>query len=331
VHASDLRALRVRAAAVDGASAYQLFDLDGKAIPLVVRQSSPRELILVPRRQLAVGSYVFAASHEGMFGGRDFAYLRVVAPGEPVTPVSRRAHTFAPAVAHALPPVAAALLAIAFALLLARSLLRRVAGQKALWAIGFALFAVAAVSEALAQRSGWSPGLFRTYYVAGGVLTVAYLGAGSAWLLLPRRGRDVLAGALVVASVAAVAAVLLAPVDAHALAIAPTGKPPPNAVLGGHAFLWAITLNSVGTVFLVGGSLLSILRRQRVRANVWIACGALTVAVATGLSRAGDTSLVTLGELIGIALMFCGFTLSAPAKKVPRPVETPASPAVLAR
>ena len=49
-------------------------------------------------------------------------------------------------------------------------------------------------------------------------------------------------------------------------------------VLGGHAFLWAIALNSLGTVFLVGGSLLSILRRQRVRANVWIACGALTVA-----------------------------------------------------
>ena len=147
-----------------------------------------------------------------------------------MTPISRRAHTFAPAVAHALPPVAAALLAIAFALVLVRSLLRRVAGQKALWAIGFALFAVAAVSEALAQRSGWSPGLFRTYYVAGGVLTVAYLGAGSAWLLLPRRGRDVLTGALVVATVAAVTAVLLAPVDAHALTIAPTGKPPPNAV-----------------------------------------------------------------------------------------------------
>ena len=40
VHASDLRALRVRAAAVDRAPAYQLFDLDGKAVPLVVRQSS---------------------------------------------------------------------------------------------------------------------------------------------------------------------------------------------------------------------------------------------------------------------------------------------------
>ena len=90
-------------------------------------------------------------------------------------------------------------------------------------------------------------------------------------------------------------------------------------------------MNSIGTLLLVGGSLFSIARRQRVRANLWIASGAFTVAAATGLSRDGDVSLVYLGELIGIALMFCGFTLSAPAKKVPRPVETPASPAVLAR
>ena len=55
-----------------------------------------------------------------------------------------------------------------------------------LWGSGFLLFALAAACEAVAQRSGWSPELFRTYYLAGGVLTVAYLGAGSAWLLLPR-------------------------------------------------------------------------------------------------------------------------------------------------
>jgi hypothetical protein len=72
----------------------------------------------------------------------------------------------------------------------------------------------------------------------------------------------------------------------------------------------------------VGGSLLSILRRQRVRANVWIMSGALCVAAATGLSRAGDTSLVYVGELVGLALMFCGFTLPAAGRTrapVPRP------------
>jgi hypothetical protein len=150
------------------------------------------------------------------------------------------------------------------------------------------------------------------------VLTVAYLGSGSAWMLLPRRARDALLGGLVVATAAAVVTVLLAPVNAGALAAAASGEPPANGALGGHAFLWAITLNSFGTLFLVGGSLVSIARRQRVRANVWIACGAIVVAAATGLSRGGNTSLVYLGELVGIALMFCGFTLAAPARKAAR-------------
>src|SRR5207244_197915 len=134
-----------------------------------------------------------------------------------------------------------------------RSLLRRVAGQKVLWAAGFALFALAASSEALAQRAGWSPALFRTYYLAGGVLTVAYLGAGSAWLLLPNRVRDALLGALAVAT------------------------------------------------------------------------------AATGLSRTGNTSLVYVGERLGIALMFCGFTLMSPARRPARAAEPAPRAAVVAR
>jgi hypothetical protein len=331
LRARDLLALRVRAAAVDAPAAYRLFDLDGHSMPLTVRRSSPRELILVPAERLKPGRYVFAASHEGMFGGRDFAYLRVVAAGEPVTAVSHNQRTDIPAVADAVPPIAAALLAGAFSLLLLRSLLRRPAGQKALWGVGFALFAVAAATEAAAQRAGWNPALFRVYYIAGGVLTVAYLGAGSAWMLLPRRGRDALLGGLAVATVAAVVTVVLAPVDLLGLAAAHSGQPPKNGVLGGHAFLWAVALNSIGTLLLVGGSLLSIARRQRVRANVWIACGALTVAAATGLSRSGDTSLVYVGELVGIALMFCGFTLTAPARKPARTTEAAPRPAVVAR
>jgi len=110
-------------------------------------------------------------------------------------------------------------------------------------------------------------------------------------------------------------------VDGRLLAAAPTGRPPANGALAGHAFLWAIVLNSFGTLFLLGGSLYSIARRRRVRPNVWIALGAACVALSTGLSRAGDVSFVYAGELVGIALMFCGFTLTPPPR---RPAETPA-------
>ena len=106
--------------------------------------------------------------------------------------------------------------------------------------------------------------------------------------------------------------VALAPVDAAAVAATASGRPPANGALGGHAFLWAVVLNTFGTLWLVGGSALSILRRQRVRANLWIGGGALVAAAATGLSRGGAYSLVYVGELVGIALMFCRLHLRRP-------------------
>jgi hypothetical protein len=321
VHARDVRGFVIRAAAVDSPAAYQLYDLDrGGSIPLAVRRRSPTQMTLAPQRPLRPGRYELVAAKEGMFGGRDYDYLQVVGPRQPVTAISTGSTRSAPAVAGALLPLGAALVALLFAVLLLSSFLRRPAGQKALWGAGFALFGVAAVCEAVAQRAGWSEVLFKAYYASGGVLTVALLGAGSAWLLLSRRARDLLLGGLLVAALAAVVTVALAPVD-HATLTAATGaRPPSNSALGGHAFLWAIALNSFGTAFLVGGSLLSIARRQRVRTNVWIGTGALVIALSTGLSRAGAYSFVYAGELVGISMMFFGFRFAdAPAPKpVPR-------------
>ena len=155
---------------------------------------------------------------------------------------------------------------------------------------------------------------------------MAWLGAGSAWLQLPRGARGALTGGLLVATVAAAISVAVAPVHGAAIANATNGGPPDNSALGGHAFLWAIALNSVGTAFLVGGALYSIARRQRVRANLWIAGGALVLALATSMTRAGEYSLVYLGELIGIALIFVGFNLTGgkPARTA-APVPSPAA------
>jgi hypothetical protein len=311
LRARDLSSLLVRAAAVDAAPAYRLFNVDrNQSVPLDVRAAAHRSLSLVPSRTLPPGRYVFTATHEGMFGGRDYAYITIVQPGDAVSPLTGGASRTAP-VARAIPPIAATLVAALFALLLVRSFRRRPAAQKALWASGFFLFAFAAACEAAAQRHGWTPFLFRSYYLCGGILTVAALGAGSAMLQLRPRLREVLLGGLAVAAIAAAVTVAVAPVDAQMLAETATGRPPANGALGGHAFLWAIALNSIGTLLLVGGSALSIVRRRNVRANVWIGSGAVVVALATGLSRGGDYSYVYLGQLVGIALMFAGFTLPA--------------------
>jgi hypothetical protein len=275
-----------------------------------VAERSPRTLSLAPQQALAPGRYLFVATHEGMFGGRDFSYMTIVPAGAAVTAIGGKTTRGAPAIVDSLVPIAAALVALLFSLLLARSYRRRAAGEKLLWAFGFVLFAVAAGTEAVAQGAGWSPGVFRAYYLAGGVLTVAWLGAGSAWLQLPRRARDVMAGALAVATLAATATVLLAPIHEAVLGAAHSGRPPANGALGGHAFLWAIALNSVGTVALVGGALLSLVRRQRVRASLWIGAGALVLAMSTSMSRAGEYSLMYVGELVGIVMMFWGFQMT---------------------
>jgi hypothetical protein len=324
VHAREVRGFVIRAAAVDSPAAYQLYDLDrGGSVALAVRRRGPTQMTLAPRRMLRLGRYELVAAKEGMFGGRDYDYLQVVKPGSPVTTLSLGSKRTPPTVAHALLPLAAALVALLFAGLLATSFLRRPAGQKALWGAGFACFAIAAACEAAAQRAGWSEGLFKTYYAAGAVLTVAFLGAGSAWLLLRQRARDLLLGAMVVAMVAAVVAVALAPVDSGTLSAASRVRPPSNSALQGNVMLWAIALNSFGTLFLIGGSLLAILRHQRVRTNLWIGGGALVVALSTGMSRAGTYSFVYAGELIGISMMFYGFRFAS----APPPKAAPARPA----
>jgi hypothetical protein len=327
VHARDVRGLIIRSAAVDRPGAYQLFNVDrGTAVALSVLRQSHTSLALAPVQRLRPGRYMITASHEGMFGDRDFIYLNVVPPGASVTAIAGDSRRTAPAVASSLLPIVAALLALLFTIVLLRSFRRRRAGEKLLWAGGFVLFAAATACEAVAQGSGWSPGLFRGYYLCGGVLTVAWLGAGSAWLQLPRRARDALLGGLLVATAAAAAAVILAPVSADMLAHAPTGRPPANGALGGHAFIWAIALNSFGTAFLLGGSLYSLARHRRVRANAWIACGALVLALSTSMTRAGEYSLVYLGELVGIAFMFAGFNLTGGAARKPSPAAPQPAP-----
>ncbi|MEO5705239.1 MAG: hypothetical protein ABIZ52_06505 [Candidatus Limnocylindrales bacterium] len=51
------------------------------------------------------------------------------------------------------------------------------------WAIGSLLFGVASAAEAIGAATGWSPELFKTWYLAGAVLNAAWLGLGTAFLL----------------------------------------------------------------------------------------------------------------------------------------------------
>ena len=222
-------------------------------------------------------------------------------------------------------PIATAVLAGILAARIAGSAMRRFAPQKPFWAAGLVLYGVAAGAEAYGSGLVWSAGWFRVYYLAGGCLTVAFLGTGSAWLGLPRPWASFVSGALAVTVVGALVTVALADVDHGILARTAHGHPPDSAAIAGSATAWAVACNTAGTLLLVGVSVASLLRRRRTRANVGILTGVAFVAGAETLARFGSYGLVYLGQMLGIVLLAVGFelgTLRLRRREAPEPRPT---------
>jgi hypothetical protein len=218
-------------------------------------------------------------------------------------------------------PVATALIAAAFAARLGGGALARPGVHRAFWALGFACFAAGAGAEAYGASYGWTPVTFRIYYLAGGVLAVGFLGLGATWLHARRDLALVVSGAVVATAIAAAIGVLGAGVDAAQLAKGGL-RPPPNDALTGLAFIYAIALNTIGTLALLAGIVRSLLRRERPLANLLIGAGVLVVASSGTLTRLGDAYGIVLGaQLAGLVMIYAGFelaTLRAPSARAAR-------------
>jgi hypothetical protein len=220
-------------------------------------------------------------------------------------------------------PVATALIAAAFAARLGGGALARPAAHRACWALGFACFAAGAAAEAYGAAYGWSPVTFRIYYLTGGVLAVGLLGLGATWLHARRDVALFASGAVLATSVAAAVAVLSADVDTARLAEGGL-RPPPNSALTGLAFLFAIVLNTLGTIALLGGIVRSLRRHERPAANLLVGAGVLVVASSGTLTRVGDAYGIVLGaQLIGIAMIYTGFELASQRAPARRATATP--------
>ena len=218
-------------------------------------------------------------------------------------------------------PVATALIAAAFAARLGGGALARPGVHRAFWALGFACFAAGAAAEAYGASYGWTPVTFRIYYLAGGVLAVGFLGLGATWLHARRDLALVVSGAVIATAIAAAIGVLGAGVDAAQLAKGGL-RPPPNDALTGLAFLYAIALNTIGTLALIAGIVRSLRRRERPFANLLIGAGVLVVASSGTLTRVGDAYGIVLGaQLAGLVMIYAGFelaTLRAPSARAAR-------------
>lgn len=190
---------------------------------------------------------------------------------------------------------------------------RRPKPERVVWAIAFAVFAIAAGSEVLGSLVGWTPALARIYYLSGAVLVVGLLAIGELYLLFPKRMPSLTPGiALLIVAIAATT-VFSAPVNSQAL------QTQGWAAIEKSPFLIALaaSINAIGTVVLVGGALYSAWKlrtvegsRQRLLGCVLIAAGAVIVASGGTLTRFGQREYLYVAMSLGVSTIFAGILLT---------------------
>jgi hypothetical protein len=199
------------------------------------------------------------------------------------------------------------------------------------WGIGLILYGLGTLTEVVLGFTFNSLAL-KLWYLCGAMLTAAFLGQGTIFLLVRRRGVAAsLAGVLVVVALIALGLMLVAPLTAQAAAYNPAE--PVSAqykeilTRNGGIILLTILLNIYGTITLVGGAIYSayLFWRKKVLANrmlgnILIAAGALMPASAGTFIRAGLVDWLYVSEFIGVVLMYIGFTQASARQPAEQPV-----------
>lgn len=218
-------------------------------------------------------------------------------------------------------PMAAAAVAAVFALLITRQWLARHKPHHLAWAIALAMFAVGSFAAAAGLLGSWSGGLYRTFYFFGAIANVPVLGLGTMFLSAPKRVATAFAVVVAAALIYAAGATFTAQLNGAGLAT--RGVPRAGEVLPGQLRDLSRIYSYTGFFIVLGGALWSAWRLSRTGdealrriagANVLIAAGAFVAGVASGFARFGRGSVLGVGLLAGISLMFAGFLKSkAPA------------------
>ena len=170
--------------------------------------------------------------------------------------------------------------------------------ELAAWSASLGAYAIASGALTWGAAAGWSEAPFRLYYLCGGLLTAALLGAGS---LLRVGQRWVAPFALLYTGLAvglAVAEPLTEPVSG-------TGIPAAQDHLDFlPTRLLAIAGNSLGTIAALGVALLTL--RQRPLGNGLIFAGVAVAAIGTALAGLGEAGTALFAAAAAV-LLYGGF------------------------
>ena len=198
---------------------------------------------------------------------------------------------------------AAALVSLRLSGDLVRRFRDRRAPELAAWAAALAAYAVAAGALAWGAAAGWSDAAFRVYYLGGGLLTAALLGAGSLLLVGRRWAAPVALAYAGLAVGIALAMPLQEPISGTAI-------PEAQDVLDvWPARIAAIVGNSLGTLAVVVVAVTTL--RSRPVGNALILAGVAVAAVGSGLAGLGVGALAPVIAAAAI-LLYAGFV--APTK-----------------
>jgi hypothetical protein len=220
-------------------------------------------------------------------------------------------------------PLAAALIALAFAALLGRQFVSRRRPYQALWAVALLMYAVASFILVLGVQGDWSPFEYRTFWLLGAVLNVPFLAAGEAVLLFRRQTVLALVLLILVFVTSYSFAVVRTAAIADPAALAkdlPSGKVVFGDGTPAHRLPQVISIPAY--TVLLAGTLWSAWRMRRRRelrnrfyGTLGIAVGATIIAaVGSVFAAAGNFTVFSLALALGIGVMFWGFL------RVSRPV-----------
>lgn len=215
-------------------------------------------------------------------------------------------------------PLVTAVVAFTFFLLLARQYLHRHRTHQLLWTLAMLFYSVSALMEFLINPDvmGASTTLFAIYYVLAAPL-VGLLGAGVMYLLTERTLARLFLGFVVVFSLALAVTGFSTHLNPSALTKSFSGPLASGFMAASNAYpmavrIWAIVLNAVGGLVLIGGALYSFVRDRSRTYNIFLAIGGILPAAggsALGLFSYPDVFFEL--ELGGTVFLFLGFLLSA--------------------
>lgn len=229
---------------------------------------------------------------------------------------------------HAALAVAAALVALAFALAtFERWYLRRKPHELA-WSVALVQFSLAAAALAAGEGVGWDAPTFRLFYLAGAITNVPWLALGTVYLLGGRRRGDRWLAVVALFTAFAAGVLLVAPLTAPV----PADRLPQGSdVFGALPRVLAAVGSGAGALVVFAGAAWSAWRIRRgpaLVANLLIALGTLILANSGLLNSVLDEItgfVVTL--LLGITVLFAGFLVATGATRGAAPGAAASPPA----